>query len=90
MAKMKRYIMDIEEKVYDLDLEKIITDSENTSEAKALVLKELKFTSSFDIGIVSDVIDQCWNEYWGDYVTCLLYTSPSPRDMRRSRMPSSA
>ena len=64
MAKMKRYIMDIEEKVYDLDLEKIITDSENTSEAKALVLKELKFTSSFDIGIVSDVIDQCWNEYW--------------------------
>ena len=24
------------------------------------------------------------------YVICLLYTSPSPRDMRRSRMPSSA
>ena len=24
--------------------------------------------------------------HWG----CLLYTSPSPRDMRRSRMPSSA
>ena len=24
------------------------------------------------------------------YITCLLYTSPSPRDMRRSRMPSSA
>ena len=68
MAKMKRYIMDIEEKVYDLDLEKIITNSENTSEAKALVLKELKFTTSFDIGIVSDVVDQCWNEYWGDYV----------------------
>ncbi|GAB5798435.1 hypothetical protein JMUB7527_22220 [Staphylococcus aureus] len=25
-----------------------------------------------------------------DIITCLLYTSPSPRDMRRSRMPSSA
>ena len=25
---------------------------------------------------------------WSFY--CLLYTSPSPRDMRRSRMPSSA
>ena len=25
-----------------------------------------------------------------DFYTCLLYTSPSPRDMRRSRMPSSA
>ena len=26
----------------------------------------------------------------GDLLVCLLYTSPSPRDMRRSRMPSSA
>ena len=25
-----------------------------------------------------------------EMLTCLLYTSPSPRDMRRSRMPSSA
>ena len=25
-----------------------------------------------------------------DYNTCLLYTSPSPRDRTRSRMPSSA
>ena len=24
------------------------------------------------------------------FMNCLLYTSPSPRDMRRSRMPSSA
>ena len=62
MAKMKSYIMDIEEKVFDLDnLEKFISESENTSEAKAKVLKELNFTTSFDIGIVSDVVDQCWN-----------------------------
>ena len=27
---------------------------------------------------------------WGKAKPCLLYTSPSPRDMRRSRMPSSA
>ena len=26
----------------------------------------------------------------GEIIICLLYTSPSPRDMRRSRMPSSA
>ena len=26
----------------------------------------------------------------GMWVTCLLYTSPSPRDKRQSRMPSSA
>ena len=38
------------------------------------------------------------NMLFGDYdlivkieaSSCLLYTSPSPRDMRRSRMPSSA
>ena len=28
--------------------------------------------------------------YKGDIYTCLLYTSPSPRDQRGSRMPSSA
>ena len=69
MAKVKSYMMDIEEKVFDLDLEKIITESENTSEAKSIVIKQLGFTNSFDIGIASDVVDNSWNEYWGDYVT---------------------
>ena len=27
---------------------------------------------------------------WSSYITCLLYTSPSPRDRQKSRMPSSA
>ena len=27
---------------------------------------------------------------FGHYITCLLYTSPSPRDVEESRMPSSA
>ena len=30
------------------------------------------------------------NQNPAEGVICLLYTSPSPRDMRRSRMPSSA
>ena len=29
-------------------------------------------------------------KFGGDYIICLLYTSPSPRDRTRSRMPSSA
>ena len=28
--------------------------------------------------------------YYGDSIPCLLYTSPSPRDVEESRMPSSA
>ena len=33
-----------------------------------------------------------YSDFVGTYASsdCLLYTSPSPRDMRRSRMPSSA
>ena len=34
--------------------------------------------------LVYEVVDNSVDE------ACLLYTSPSPRDMRRSRMPSSA
>ena len=35
-------------------------------------------------------IDFAQNLISNRYEPCLLYTSPSPRDMRRSRMPSSA
>ena len=31
-----------------------------------------------------------WKIAYADFVTCLLYTSPSPRDYAASRMPSSA
>ena len=37
---------------------------------------------------ISDAISQLPDDY--EYVRCLLYTSPSPRDKRQSRMPSSA
>ena len=35
------------------------------------------------------VLDLSWEIVWIS-VSCLLYTSPSPRDKRQSRMPSSA
>ena len=35
-------------------------------------------------------IDSIRPELWLDLYSCLLYTSPSPRDQRGSRMPSSA
>ena len=47
-----------------------------------------------DEGDSYDSIEEIWSDYptdedylWND---CLLYTSPSPRDQRGSRMPSSA
>ena len=41
-------------------------------------------------GHVKGVVTQLNGEYSAKCVVCLLYTSPSPRDKRQSRMPSSA
>ena len=38
---------------------------------------------------IESTVDQLISEY-GKIDVCLLYTSPSPRDKRQSRMPSSA
>ena len=35
-------------------------------------------------------MEYCLNDYMTKFSICLLYTSPSPRDQRGSRMPSSA
>ena len=37
-----------------------------------------------------DLIEKCDYEFLEPYWDCLLYTSPSPRDLSTSRMPSSA
>ena len=54
------------------------------TESVALKAFELKPFKDFD-----DIIAKMLNIY-EDYESCLLYTSPSPRDKRQSRMPSSA
>ena len=41
-----------------------------------------------DLIAVSDAFNDALNS--ADIETCLLYTSPSPRDLSTSRMPSSA
>ena len=43
-----------------------------------------KHGTGFDLGIAVAVLAAC------EELPCLLYTSPSPRDRTRSRMPSSA
>ena len=35
-------------------------------------------------------VDKLWKRLLAQNIGCLLYTSPSPRDRQRSRMPSSA
>ena len=49
--------------------------------------------TSSDVSIIHDLtcsLLKLKGKYCNDYCGCLLYTSPSPRDRQKSRMPSSA
>ena len=52
------------------------------------ILPNNPFTT--EVGTTVTVTQPTHNFSTGDAVSCLLYTSPSPRDRTRSRMPSSA
>ena len=59
-----------------------------TSDLRRTAGKEVPiFTkgSNYDVLVVADEAGE-----FGEYLACLLYTSPSPRDATLSRMPSSA
>ena len=43
-----------------------------------------------DTDAINDLIGQNLQDFINNTTICLLYTSPSPRDRTRSRMPSSA
>ena len=43
-----------------------------------------------DYDVDGEIVDDIEDILGGNSTICLLYTSPSPRDKRQSRMPSSA
>ena len=51
------------------------------------IIKPIK---TFKIRTEEEFYNAMRNIDWEAYMTCLLYTSPSPRDVEESRMPSSA
>ena len=76
-------VIDKEVKVYKSDMEKAGVDQLIESCVKSYVVHCAKQHSYFDeTHIFQSMINSAW--------ICLLYTSPSPRDQRGSRMPSSA
>ena len=53
--------------------------------------REFLFKNNVDSAVIEHVVNIIENmSYNTSLGTCLLYTSPSPRDKRQSRMPSSA
>ena len=67
----------------------------NLTEFRKKVVKELLLKIGLDENEAIYYSNESFNEFFKvrnkvQLYNCLLYTSPSPRDMRRSRMPSSA
>ena len=59
-------------------------------EAAAPVANYVPYVISGNMVFISGQISKIGDEAIGGRLGCLLYTSPSPRDKRQSRMPSSA
>ena len=75
------------------EFDKISKDCKNCLEVfyqKDLVKKGTNERIVKDVMVVNVVAIQRGTKYPNRYIICLLYTSPSPRDKRQSRMPSSA
>ena len=75
------------------------TTLESVKEHEGLMLKAYKcpankdtvgFGRNFEDVDFSPDEEKAMIDYWHKFHNCLLYTSPSPRDRTRSRMPSSA
>ena len=76
------------------DVELFLLDNLDFFESRESLVGEMKFkhSSSSASSILERQILKLREEHKNliNLLSCLLYTSPSPRDMRRSRMPSSA
>ena len=70
-----------------LENPKVIGSTTNSGEVRILDGSDTDYVALS----VPDTIAQTYTiDFPNDIGTCLLYTSPSPRDRTRSRMPSSA
>jgi len=66
------------------DVQDIISPLLDNWTVAVLLLGAIAYPSGLIIDEIADLLLSGWNK------TCLLYTSPSPRDRTRARMPSSA
>ena len=90
----KPYAFNLNGKNQSTDIFKLIVSQEKINDA-LLVQKPIKIgerlTHQLEKGIGYEEESDFVNESFNDWFTiCLLYTSPSPRDRQKSRMPSSA
>ena len=84
-------------RAYKIDnvLREVVTETcVTTSMVFIILLGAAMLTSGFRAfggeELVRDFLQDLPGGFWTQFIVCLLYTSPSPRDRTRSRMPSSA
>ena len=79
-------------KTAETELSIILADDKRTSEINTGVgfLNHMLTLFTFHSGLSIIIEANGDTEVDDHHVTCLLYTSPSPRDRQKSRMPSSA
>ena len=79
------------DKIADLISDYVLTKAlENNPSSRVAVETVLTGTKGGGLVMVGGEISEIANISTDDIKTCLLYTSPSPRDREKSRMPSSA
>ena len=80
--KVPQYVQNVEERIYDFS----ICSNKNFNKC----FKKIDAPNIFDFSKATDEksAKRIYKKQLSKY--CLLYTSPSPRDQRGSRMPSSA
>ena len=71
MSNMKRFIMQVEDKVYEHLTEDMVAECEHISELYSKVEESMAGESDVIFGmfddIVKDICDDAWNEYWSKY-----------------------
>ena len=71
------------------ELDEGFVDWVTSTVQKVLGIDDAKAMAEDYCELANFPVPEVWNRD-ESFTFCLLYTSPSPRDMRRSRMPSSA
>ena len=79
-----------EKKIYDFSIEGITGETINFKDYKNKVILIVNTASYCGFTKQYDELQELWDLFKVKGLICLLYTSPSPRDLSTSRMPSSA
>ena len=73
----------------EVDVEDSFLDEQNLPKGQ-MVLVDSQQVSALTAALEGSKMQRCSGGSAANTIFCLLYTSPSPRDVEESRMPSSA